>query len=93
MKLRVAGSWTGISKGLIGLLRLNYRITPRVTLYTAAELYGQNLNNFPGTPTSRHLFHGGLELSLHKRRAVFGAGSRALPAPIPIQTSGNNEKE
>ena len=98
LSLRVTGSRTGSGLGgltgrsLTAALRLDYRLRGEATLYTAAEFYSQNLNNFPGAPRSRHRFYVGIELSLGRRRPALGAVSQALPASVPIQTSGNEEE-
>jgi hypothetical protein len=96
--LRVTWSRTGseldglTSRSLFGTLRFNYRINEHMTLYTAADLYSQDLNEFPGTPTSRHRFYGGLELSLSRRHLASGAHTQALPAAVPTPTGGDKEK-
>jgi hypothetical protein len=98
LNLRVTGLRTGsgpgvlTSRSLIGALSLDYRITGYVTLYTVAEFYNQNLNRFPGAPTSRHRFYGGIRLSFRARRAGPEADSQGLPASLPIQTSAKKEE-
>jgi hypothetical protein len=98
LNLRVTGSRTGsgpvglAGESLIGTLRFDYRITGHMTLYSAAEVYSQNLNRFPGAPTSRHRFYGGIQWSFQKRRPALGDGSRALGAPVAAQTSDIKEE-
>jgi hypothetical protein len=95
LNLRVTGSRTGsgpaalTSRSLIGSLSLDYRITGHITLYSVAEFYHQNLNRFPGAPTSRHRFYIGIKLNLRERRTAPGAVYQASSASLPIQTSGN----
>jgi hypothetical protein len=98
LNLRVTGARTGSASGgltrrsLFGALRLDYRITGRVMLYAAGELYSQNLNTFQGASTGRQRFYIGLELSLHERHQASGVVSQTLPAPISMQTSGTKEE-
>jgi len=61
-------------KSLIGQLRLDYKLNERLTLFTSAAFYGQNVNDFSPLPLSRRRYFGGLEISLSRpREAAKGA--------------------
>lgn len=51
-------------KGVIGQLRVTYKLTDRVSCFVRAEHYGQNANSFLNTPLARNRYFGGLEIAL-----------------------------
>ena len=61
-------------KSVIGQLRLDYKLSGRLTLFTSAAFYGQNVNDFSQLPLSRRRYFGGLEIALSRpREAAKGA--------------------
>jgi len=55
-------------KSVIGQVRLDYNLNERLTLFTSAGFYGQNVNEFSQSPLSRRRYFGGLEIALTRRR-------------------------
>ena len=53
-------------KSVIGQLRLDYKVSDRVTAFTSAEFYGQNISEFSSVPLSRRRYFGGLEIALSR---------------------------
>ena len=51
-------------KGGVGSLRIDYKLTARLTLFASTEYYGQNINEFAGMPMSRARYFGGLKIAL-----------------------------
>lgn len=52
------------TKSVIGHFRLSHKLTERFSLFTQAEFYGQNMNEFLHSQMSRKRFFGGLEIVL-----------------------------
>jgi len=51
-------------KSVIGHFRLSHKLTERFILFTQADFYGQNMNEFLHSQLSRKRFFGGLEIVL-----------------------------
>jgi hypothetical protein len=61
-------------KSVIGRLRLDYKLSERLTVFTRVDFYGQNVNDFSPLPMSRRSYFGGLEIALsHRRESRNGA--------------------
>lgn len=67
------------SKSTIGLLRLSYKLTERVSSFVRAEHYSQNANAFVETPLSRSRYFGGFEITLSRPPESDSKRSRKLP--------------
>jgi hypothetical protein len=52
------------TKSVIGHFRLSHKLTKQFSLFTEAEFYGQNMNEFLHSQMSRKRFFGGLEIVL-----------------------------
>jgi hypothetical protein len=58
-------------KSAVGHVRLDYKLSERITLFTRLEFYGQNTNEFSQLPLSRRRYFGGLEIALsHPRESA-----------------------
>jgi len=55
-------------KSVIGQFRLDYKLSERLTLFTSAAFYGQNVNDFSQLPLSRKRYFGGLEIAFSRPR-------------------------
>ena len=53
-------------RGLIAQSRLDYKLSDRFIVFARVEYYGQNINQFSGTPLSRRRYFGGLEIVLSR---------------------------
>jgi hypothetical protein len=55
-------------RSLIGQIRLDYKVTDRVTFFVRADHYGQNINPFFDSMLSRNRYFGGIEIALVRPR-------------------------
>ena len=62
-------------KSVLGRLRLDYRLTERLTVFATAEYYGQNLNEVVEVPLKRERLFGGIEISLSRPRSIEDRGA------------------
>ena len=53
-------------KSVIAQLRLDYKLSDRLTVFTRTEFYGQNISEFSTFPLSRRRYFGGLEIALSR---------------------------
>ena len=81
-------------KGLIAQSRVDYKLSDRFIVFARVEYYGQNLNQFSGTPLSRRRYFGGLEIALSRppeteettgRRGRVPAVESVEPVPPPAE--------
>jgi hypothetical protein len=59
-----AGRLAGSSKSLLGLARLDYRLSDRTVMFTSFQTFQQNSNDYVRTPLSRNRVMFGIEFSL-----------------------------
>jgi hypothetical protein len=82
---RATTSATDITRGihsLIGNLRLDYRLTNRVSLFARADYYGQDVNRFVDSPLSERRYYIGIDVNVARyyRRPETSAKHR-----VPVQ--------
>jgi len=53
-------------ESFIGQVRLDYKLSERLTLFTQLAFYSQNVNDFSQFPLSRRRYFGGLEIALSR---------------------------
>ena len=81
LQLRGTASWNASrasqldSRSFVGLGRVTYRLTDRLVLLAAAEVYRQNLNELVGIPFARRRVFGGIEFDIARRHAADVAAS------------------
>jgi len=68
-------------KSVVAQLRLNYKISDRVTFFTRTEFYGQNISEFSTFPMSRRRYFAGFEFSLTRPPEVADDPHRHKPLP------------
>jgi hypothetical protein len=68
-------------KSVVAQLRLDYKASDRVTFFTRAEFYGQNISEFSPFPMSRRRYFAGLEISLTRPPEVTDDPHRHKPLP------------
>jgi hypothetical protein len=68
-------------KGGVGQVRLDYKLTDRLTLFAASEFYGQNINQFAGMPLSRSRHFGGVKVRLSRPPETENRPNRRGPPP------------
>src|SRR5207302_374392 len=68
-------------KSVIFQLRLDYKLSGRVTAFTRTEFYGQNISEFSTFPLSRRRYFAGLEFSLARAPEVTEDPHRHKPLP------------
>jgi hypothetical protein len=91
LDLHVRGSKTSSGqpgsaiKSLIGSVRMDYKLSDRMVLFSTAEVYGQKSTEQIGVPLSRSRFFGGLEIIVSRSN-----GSReSRRRPASTTTPGN----
>ena len=78
-------------KSVILQLRLDYKLTGPVTLFTRTEFYGQNVSEFSTFPLSRRRYFGGLEIALS--RPPIPAEDPHRHKPLPAGSSQSQQVE
>ncbi len=78
-------------KSVVAQLRLNYKLSDRVTFFTRTEFYGQNISEFSTFPLSRRRYFAGFEFSLtrppeaiddpHRHKPLPAGSSQSQPRP------------
>lgn len=53
-------------KGVSGHLRLEYKLTERLTIFSVLEYYGQNLNELVNVPLVRKRYFAGLDIAISR---------------------------
>jgi hypothetical protein len=78
-------------KSVIFQLRLDYKVSDRVTAFTRTEFYGQNVSEFSTFPLSRRRYFAGLEFSLARAPEVTENPHRHKPLPLGSSQSEQGE--
>lgn len=78
-------------KSVICQLRLDYKLSNRVTAFTRTEFYGQNISEFSSFPLSRRRYFAGLEFSLARAPEVTEDPHRHKPLPAGSAESEKGE--
>jgi hypothetical protein len=78
-------------KSVILQLRLDYKLSDRLTLFTRTEFYGQNVSEFSTFPLSRRRYFGGLEIALS--RPPIPAEDPHRHKPLPAGSSQSQQVE
>jgi hypothetical protein len=78
-------------KSVILQLRLDYKLTDRLTLFTRTEFYGQNISEFSTFPMSRRRYFGGVEIALS--RPPIPAEDPHRHKPLPAGSSQSQQVE
>jgi hypothetical protein len=68
-------------KGVILQLRLDYKLSNRLTVFTRTDFYGQNISEFSNFPLSRRRYFGGLEIALSRAPELTDDPHRHKPLP------------
>lgn len=77
-------------KSVIAHLRLDYKITDRLTWFTRLEFYGQNVNEFSPLSVSRSRYFAGLEFTL-SRPPETGSRARGNTPQVSAETHPSEE--
>jgi len=80
-------------KSVIGQLRLDCKVSDRVTVFTSAEFYGQNISEFSTVPLSRRRYFGGLEIALSRRPKPAEDSHRHKPLPAGSSLAWQGETD
>jgi len=78
-------------KSVILQLRLDYKISDRVTAFTRTEFYGQNISEFQNFPMSRRRYFAGLEFTLSRAPELTADPHRHKP-PVPEENSAQPQQ-
>src|SRR5450759_2702901 len=78
-------------KSVIAQLRLDYRVTDRLTVFTDLAFYGQNISEFSTLPLSRRRYFGGLEIALSRPPKLAVDSHRHKPLPSGSSQSQQGE--
>jgi hypothetical protein len=78
-------------KSVILQLRLDYKLSDRLTLFTRTEFYGQNVSEFSTFPLSRRRYFGGLEFAI--TRPPIPAEDPHRHKPLPAGSSQSQQGE
>jgi hypothetical protein len=86
-------SATDVTKGihsLIGNLRMDYRLSDRVSLFARADYYGQDVNRFVNSPLSERRFYIGIDVNVaHYYRPAANTVKHRAPVeetqPLPAE--------
>ena len=78
-------------KSVILQLRLEYKLSDRLTVFTRTEFYGQNISEFSTFPLSRRRYFGGLEIALS--RPPIPAEDAHRKKPLPAGSSQSQQGE
>ena len=84
---RASGADRGV-RGLIGQARLDYKLNDRLTIFSRAEYYGQNVSEFSSFPLARSRYFGGLEITLSRPPRTDDATRRQIPDAAAPQAEG-----
>jgi hypothetical protein len=76
-------------KSVILQLRLDYKLSDRVTAFTRTEFYGQNVSEFSPLPLSRRRYVAGLEFTLSRAPELTDDPHRHKP-PVPEDGSAQS---
>jgi hypothetical protein len=68
-------------KSVVAQLRLNYKLSSRVSFFTRTEFYAQNISEFSTLPLSRSRYFAGLEISLTRPPELTDDPHRQKPLP------------
>lgn len=68
-------------KSVIAHLRLDYKVSNRLTVFTSTEFYGDNISEFSTVPLSRRRYFGGLEITLSRPPKLAEDPHRHKPLP------------
>jgi hypothetical protein len=78
-------------KSVIVQLRLDYKLSDRVTAFTRTEFYGQNISEFSTFPLSRRRYFAGLEFTLSRPPELTEDPHRQKPLPAGSSQSQPGE--
>jgi hypothetical protein len=78
-------------KSVIAQLRLDYKLSDRLTAFTRMEFYGQNISEFSTFPLSRRRYFGGLEVALSRPPRLTEDPHRHKPLPAGSSESQQGE--
>jgi hypothetical protein len=76
-------------KSVVAQVRLDYRLSDRLTAFTRAEFYGQNISEFSPFPLSRRRYFFGLEVAL--TRPPEGTNDPRRHKPLPAGSSQSQQ--
>jgi hypothetical protein len=68
-------------KSVVAQLKLNYKLSSRVSFFTRTEFYGQNISEFSPFPLSRRRYFAGFEISLTRPLELADDPHRQKPLP------------
>jgi len=68
-------------KSVIAKLRVDYKVSGRLTVFARSEFYGQNISEFSTFPLSRRRYFGGLEIALSRPPKAAEDAHRHKPLP------------
>ena len=78
-------------KSVILQLRVDYKLSGRLTVFARTEFYGQNVSEFSTLPLSRRRYFGGLEIALS--RPPIPAEDPHRHKPLPAGSSQSQQVE
>ena len=78
-------------KSVVVQLRLDYKLSDRLTVFTRTEFYGQNISEFSTFPLSRRRYFGGLEIALSRPPELSEDPHRHKPLPAGSSQSQQGE--
>jgi hypothetical protein len=78
-------------KSVIVQLRVDYKLSDRVTAFTRTEFYGQNISEFSTFPLSRRRYFAGLEFTLSRPPQLTEDPHRHKPLPAGSSQSEQGE--
>ena len=78
-------------KSVIAQLRLDYKVSERLTAFACTEFYGQNISEFSTVPLSRRRYFGGLEIALSRPPRVADDPHRHKPLPAGSSVTQQGE--
>jgi hypothetical protein len=68
-------------KSVVAQLRLDYKVSDRLTVFARSEFYGQNISEFSPLALARTRYFGGLEIALSRPPATAEEPRRHKPLP------------
>jgi hypothetical protein len=78
-------------KSVVLQLRLDYKLSDRLTVFTRTEFYGQNISEFSTFPLSRRRYFAGLEIALSRPPELTEDPHRHKPLPAGSSQSQPGE--
>jgi hypothetical protein len=78
-------------KSVVAQLRLDYKLSDRITFFTCTEFYGQNISEFSTFPLSRRRYFAGLEFALSRAPKLTEDPRRQKPLPAGSSQSQQGE--